>query len=75
MATVLVAVTEDGHTLACKKVLSDALDKKKAACNDKLPELTALYQDKLPPVLTPDTLFRFSLVTGAKSFYGDFMKC
>ena len=60
--------------VACMRELSAVIEKQKAICNSKLPELAAFYQDKLPPVLTPETLFKSTLVKGADKFYGKYMK-
>jgi len=71
---VLDAATKDGFEQACTKELVVAIEKQKEICNSKLPELTAFYRDKLPPVLTPETLFKSSNVKGANNFYGKYMK-
>lgn len=69
------AIDEDcSFELACKKELSAAIETQKAICNNKLPELTVFYQDKLPPVLTPETLFKSTVVSGAKNFFGKYLK-
>lgn len=70
----LDAATKDGFEQACTKELVAAIEKQKEICNSKLPELTAFYQDKLPPVLTPETLFKSSNVKGVNNFYGKYMK-
>jgi hypothetical protein len=72
---VLDAATKYGFEQACTKELVAVIEKQKEICNSKLPELTAFYQDKLPPVLTPENLFKRSLpVKGANDFYGEYMK-
>lgn len=63
-----------GFQKACKELLLVAIEKQKAICNSKLPELTAYYQDKLPPVLTPETLFKSSTIKGGDNFYGKYTK-
>lgn len=63
-----------GFQKACMKQLLVAVEEQKAICNSKLPELTAYYQDKLPPVLTPETLFKSSIIKGGDNFYGKYTK-
>ena len=71
---VLDAATEDGFEQALGLGLGLVIEEQKEICNSKLPELTAFYQDKLPPVLTPETLFKSSYVKGVNNFYGKYMK-
>jgi hypothetical protein len=59
---------------ACGIAVRDAVEKQKKACNAIIPRLTAHFEGKLPPVLSPEETYRYKMVMDPGVFYGEFLK-